>query len=30
MLPQAAVVFDEFHVLQYAAKATDEVRRQEL
>lgn len=29
VLPQAAVVFDKFHVLQHAAKAIDEVRRQE-
>jgi transposase len=29
VLPQAAVVFDKFHVLQHAANAIDEVRRQE-
>jgi len=29
VLPQAAVVFDKFHVLQHAANALDEVRRQE-
>lgn len=28
-LPHAAVVFDKFHVLQHAAEALDEVRRQE-
>jgi len=29
VLPRAAVVFDKFHVLQHAANALDEVRRQE-
>jgi len=29
MLPKAEVVFDKFHVLQHAAAALDEVRRQE-
>jgi transposase len=29
VLPHAAVVFDKFHVLQHAANALDEVRRQE-
>ena len=29
VLPKAAVVFDKFHVLQHAANAIDEVRRQE-
>ncbi len=29
VLPRAAVVFDKFHVLQHAATALDEVRRQE-
>ena len=29
VLPQAAVVFDKFHVLQHASDAIDEVRRQE-
>lgn len=29
ILPRAAVVFDKFHVLQHAAAALDEVRRQE-
>ena len=28
-LPKAAIVFDKFHVLQHAADALDEVRRQE-
>ncbi len=29
VLPKAEVVFDKFHVLQHAAEALDEVRRQE-
>lgn len=29
VLPKAEVVFDKFHVLQHAAKALDEMRRQE-
>jgi transposase len=29
VLPKAEIVFDEFHVLQHASAALDEVRRQE-
>jgi transposase len=29
VLPQAEIVFDEFHVLQHASAVLDEVQRQE-